>query len=383
MDPVLAAKRLIDSLVEEELETSNTLSEAQEQEDEGEEEEDDEEENTPKSNPAPAAGGASQNQSSVAMKPAAFGKGASGDLVHDAHGGGVKDAHGGSDSLQTMQYTDMSAQNRASVSMKPSFATGGAATGMSEQQVRADITAIFGSEDLSEEFMSKAGSIYEAAVLAKAEEVIVKIHEQYESTLAEEVESIKNDLTEKVDSYLNYVVDEWMNENKLAIENGIRTEIAESFIAKLKDLFIESYIEVPQNKTNLFDEMAETIETLETRVNEEVSRNVQLVNEAKAARAVGIFTEVTKNLTDGEIDRVSKLAENLEFESEDDFRDKIETIVENIKRVPTIKENKSQKLNNNKYLVEETIIEEDTTEQTIDDPFIQLYANILTRTVNK
>lgn len=384
MDPVQAAKKLIDSLMDEEIE----LSEAYENEEENDEEENDEGEennNSPAPKQAQSQNGAAPSNS-VAMKPASFsGGGAKGGLVRDAHGGGEQDAHGGGVQLGTMQYSETAPQNQASVAMKPSFATGGGMTKMSEEQVRQDIMAIFGSSDLSEEFINKAGSLYEAAVLAKAEEVVREVHEQYEAAFEQEVEEVKQELTEKVDSYLNYVVDQWMTENKLAIENGIRTEIAENFIGKLKDLFVESYIEVPQNKTNLFDEMAETISELEEKVNTELQRNVTLVNENKAMKAVGIFMEQTKHLTDVQSDKVAKLAENIDFNSEEDFADKIKTIVENVTKTNKISENKVKNQVNNKYLTEETTIEvEDGNDQeAINDPFIRLYSDVLNRTVQK
>ena len=379
MDPVQTAKKLIDSLMEEQEEI---LSEEYDNEEEKEEEEGEEGEQEADEE-APAKEGAA---ASVASKPAKFsGAGNKGGLVMDAHGGGEQDAHGGSVQLGSMEYAETAAQNQASIAMKPSFATGGGVSAMSEEQVRKDIAMIFGSEELSEEFVDKAGSIYEAAVVAKANEVIQEIHEQYEAAFEQEVEDVKQELTEKVDSYLNYVVDEWMNENKLAIENGLRTEIAEAFIGKLKNLFVESYIEVPQNKTNLFDEMASTIEELEGRVNEEVKRNVTLVNENKAMRAVGIFMEQTKHLTDVQSDKVAKLAENLEFESEEDFADKISTIVENITKASSSINEKKQ-VNNNKYLKEETTVEyeeADTSDDTISDPMVNLYSQVLSRTVQK
>lgn len=398
MDPVSVAKKLIDSLVEEELEK---LEEAKnnEEEDEGEEdegEEGDEQEDEGEEDKAPAQsnkpkaqsqqGGATQNQGTVAMKPASFG-GASGKgdnkLAHDAHGGGVSDAHGGGEQLGTMQYTDNSAQNRASIAMKPSFATGGGVSAMSEEQVRKDIQTIFGGEELSEEFVSQAGSIYEAAVMAKAEEVIQEIHEQYESAFEQQVEDITQELNEKVDQYLNYVVEEWMKENRLAIENGLRTEIAENFIAKMKDLFVESYIEVPQNKINLFDEMAETISELEEKVNRELERNVTLVNENKAVRAVAIFREETSRLADSQVDKIAKLAENLEFESDQDFRNKIRVIVENTTKVAPISEKKTEKSNNNKYLIETVIEDETSGAEVSQDPRIRIYSEILSRTLQK
>jgi Mn-dependent DtxR family transcriptional regulator len=383
MDPVQAAKKLIDSLMDEEIE----LSEAYENEEENDEEENDEgeeKENSPAPKESQSQGAAASK--STSMKPASFGGGAKSGLVQDAHGGGEQDAHGGGVQLGTMQYAETAAQNQASVAMKPSFATGGGMTKMSEEQVRQDIMAIFGSSDLSEEFINKAGSLYEAAVLAKAEEVVREVHEQYEAAFEQEVDEVKQELTEKIDSYLNYVVDQWMTENKLAIENGIRTEIAENFIGKLKDLFVESYIEVPQNKTNLFDEMTETISELEEKVNTELQRNVTLVNENKAMKAVGIFMEQTKHLTDVQSDKVAKLAENIEFNSEEDFADKIKTLVENVAKTNKISENKVKNQVNNKYLTEETTIEvEDGNDQqdTINDPSIKLYSDILTRTLQK
>jgi len=384
MDPVKTAKKLIDSLMEEE---DITLREEYNDEDEMEEGDEEEETESQQSNSNKQQNPQGSASASTSMKPAQFsGSGNSQNLVMDAHGGGEQDAHGGGVTLGTMEYMETAAQNQASIAMKPSFATGGGVSAMSEEQVRQDLVTIFGSENLSEEFMNKAGSIYEAAVLAKANEVVREIHEQYESAFAQEIEDVKEELTEKVDSYLNYVVDEWMNENKLAIENGIRTEIAESFISKLKNLFVESYIDVPQNKTNLFDEMAETISELEEKVNAEIKRNVTLVNENKAMRAVGIFIEQTKNLTDVQSDKVAKLAENIEFQSEEDFADKIKTIVENVTKTTTISEKKSVKQNNNKYLNEETIIEYedgDSSEDTINDPMINLYSKVLSRTLQK
>lgn len=354
MDPVQAAKKLIDSLVNQDF---NVLVEADENDQEETETED---------------SGESQPQAQSQS-----GQG----YTKDAHGGGVKDANGGTDTLGSMQYMDYSQQNQASIGMKPSFATAGTVNGMSEEQLRQDITTIFGNSDLSEDFVNKAGSIYEAAVIAKAEEVVRQVHEQYEAAFTQEVDDVKQELTEKVDQYLNYVVEEWMNDNKLAIESGIRTDIAESFISKLKDLFLESYIEVPQNKTNLFDEMANTIEELEARVNEELTRNVTLVNENKAVRAVGIFMEKTKHLTDVQSDKVRTLAENLEFESASDFGDKIKTIVNNISRAP-VATRLAQKQDNNKYITEETIIESDSSEEeSNNDPRIKLYSEVLTRTL--
>jgi hypothetical protein len=371
MDPVLAAKKLIDSLVEEEL---KTLSEKKQNEDSVDEDPmEQENEDSVDEDPTETAG----NKASVSMKPAAFGSNtaSSAEEDRDAHGGDSKDAHGGREILQTIQYQDFSAQNRASVAMKPSFATSGVSS-MSEEKVREDITSIFGSEELSEEFMNKAGSIYEAAVIAKANEVVQEIHEQYENAFNEEVENIKTQLSEQVDSYLNYVVEEWMEENKLAIESGIRTEIAENFIAQLKDLFMESYIEVPQNKTNLFDEMTDAISELENRVNQELEKNVDLVNENKALRAVTIFNEATKNLTDGEVDRISRLTENIEFITEDDFSGKVKTLVENITKKPAIKE--SSKKDNSKYLVE-TVIESEDNDVPSENPKINMYSSIISR----
>ena len=318
-----------------------------------------------------------------------------GQVAHDVDGRGSIDGMGQGQELGTMQgNSDMESED-PNMNCPPGVDCSKmrkrrVMPTMSAEQVRNDILGIFGSQNLSEDFMSKASSIYEAAVMAKAKDVIEEIHEQYETAFAQEVEDQKQELTEKVDSYLNYVVEEWMSENKLAIENGIRTDIAENFIDKLKGLFLESYIEVPQNKVNLFDEMSSTITELEGRVNEELTRNVSLINENKAARAVGIFTEETKNLTDVQSDKIAKLAENLEFSSEDDFRDKMRTIVYNFGRASVLTETvintrpTAQNIDNNKYLVE-TMFEDDSPAEEVvsNDPYIKMYSDILSRSVQK
>jgi hypothetical protein len=318
-----------------------------------------------------------------------------GQVAHDVDGRGSIDGMGQGQELGTMQGNNDMESEDPNMNCPPGVDCSKmrkrrVMPSMTAEQVRNDILGIFGSQNLSEDFMSKASSIYEAAVMAKAKDVIEEIHEQYETAFAQEVEDQKQELTEKVDSYLNYVVEEWMTENKLAIENGIRTDIAENFIDKLKGLFLESYIEVPQNKVNLFDEMSSTITELEGRVNEELTRNVSLINENKAARAVGIFTEETKNLTDIQSDKIAKLAENLEFTSEDDFRDKMRTIVYNFGRASVLTETvintrpTAQNIDNNKYLVE-TMFEDDSPAEEVvsNDPYIKMYSDILTRSVQK
>ena len=328
---------------------------------------------------------------STIQPPAAAGMG---QIAHDVDGRGSVDGAGQGQELGTMQGNNDMESEDPNMNCPPGVDCNQMRKRrimptMSAEQVRNDILGIFGSQNLSEDFMSKASSIYEAAVMAKAKDVIEEIHEQYETAFAQEVEDQKQELTEKVDSYLNYVVEEWMSENKLAIENGIRTDIAENFIGKLKGLFLESYIEVPQNKVNLFDEMTSTITELEGRVNEELTRNVSLINENKAARAVGIFTEETKNLTDVQSDKIAKLAENLEFASEDDFRDKMRTIVYNFGRASVLTEtvintrSTAQNIDNNKYLVETMFEDDSPAEEVVNDPYIKMYSDILTRSVQK
>ena len=192
-----------------------------------------------------------------------------------------------------------------------------------------DVKALVSTDaDLSEEFKEKAATIFETAVKTRIQEQVKVLEAQYEKKLSEETETIKEAMTEKVDSYLNYVVEEWMKENELAVERGIRTEIAEDFITGLKSLFKEHYIDVPEEKYNVLDDLTNQTKDLESKLNEQIEKNVNLTKEVSELNKREAIAEVSEDLTDTETEKFISMAENVEFDSAEKFKEKLETIKE-------------------------------------------------------
>ena len=198
-----------------------------------------------------------------------------------------------------------------------------------EIDLSADVKALVSSDaDLSEEFKDKAAMIFETAVKTRIQEQTKILEAQYEEKLSSEKETMKEAMVEKVDSYLNYVVEEWMKENELAVERGIRTEIAEDFITGLKDLFKEHYIDVPEEKYNVLDDLTTQTKKLEDKLNEQISKNVDLTKQVSESAKAKAIDEVSTDLADTEKEKFEKMAENVEYDSADKFREKLETIKE-------------------------------------------------------
>ena len=198
----------------------------------------------------------------------------------------------------------------------------------SELDIKADVDALVGDSDLSEEFKQKAATIFEAAIKAKVKEESQRLQGEYETKLKEDTETHKAELVEKVDSYLNYVVEEWMQENKIAIERGIKGEIAEDFIGGLKKLFEDHYIDVPDEKYNVLEDQASKIEDLEKKLNEEIEKNVKLNKDNGELKKEEIIKKSSEDLTDVEAEKFNKLAEEVEYANEEDFTSKVKTIKE-------------------------------------------------------
>ena len=196
------------------------------------------------------------------------------------------------------------------------------------EDLEKQINSIFG-DDLSEEFKSKATSIFEAAVIARVNSEMETVVEKLEEQTAEQLVEYKEALVEKIDGYLNYVVEQWMEENQLAIDNGLRSEITEGFIQGLKNLFVESYIEVPEDKYDLVEDLAEKVEELTARLNDTIDENVALSHEYIELKKQVVFEEVTKNLASTETEKLKKLVEGVDFDSEELFKEKINVIKEN------------------------------------------------------
>ena len=192
-----------------------------------------------------------------------------------------------------------------------------------------DLNALVESEaTLSDEFKQKAETIFEAAIKSKLTEEIDRLEEKYNEELAEEIESTKSDLVEKVDNYLNYVVEQWMEDNKLAVQTGLRTEIAEKFMNNLKDLFTESYIEVPESKVDLVDELAAEVEELEEAHNTAIAKQLEMATRLEEYQRAAIIAEASEGLVETQVEKLKKLAEDIDFDDEETFTQKVATIKE-------------------------------------------------------
>ena len=192
-----------------------------------------------------------------------------------------------------------------------------------------DLNALVESEaTLSDEFKAKTAVIFEAAIKSKLAEEIDRLETEYQTQLDEEIQATKEDLVEKVDSYLNYVVENWMKENEVAIQSGLRAEIAEGFMDKLKDLFAESYIEVPESKVDLVDELAVANEELEEQVNQATAKAMKLAEELEGYKREAIIREASRDLAETQVEKLTKLAESVDFESAEDFAAKVATLKE-------------------------------------------------------
>ena len=199
-----------------------------------------------------------------------------------------------------------------------------------KSRMKEDVNALFGDDQtISEDFKSKAATIFEARVFDRVAQIQEEIESEYASMLEEAVETIKSDLTEKVDDYLNYVVEQWMEENQIAIESGLRSEITEDFIAGLRNLFAENYINVPEESVDLVEELAAKVEELETKLNEEIETNIEYKKALTEAIKEQLTVEVCEGLTATQVEKIKALAESVDFSTEEEFKEKLETLREN------------------------------------------------------
>ena len=194
--------------------------------------------------------------------------------------------------------------------------------------VEEDLNALIAGEELSEEFTNKARTIFEAAIRTKVDTIKEELQSSYEEQLVEDVQVIKEGLTERLDSYLEYVATEWVNENHLAIENGLKTEMTESFLSGMKSLFEDHYVTIPEDKYDVLNSMVEKLDEMENKLNEQIDNNVMLNKRLAESTADVIFAEVVEGLALSQKEKLQSLAENIEFESESDYREKLETLRE-------------------------------------------------------
>jgi len=242
--------------------------------------------------------------------------------------------------------------------------------------VEADVQALLEGEELSEEFQDKARTIFEGAIRSKVAEIKEELQESYAQALVEELDEIKAGLTERVDSYLEYVCDEWFQENALQVETGLKSEMTESFLEGMKGLFEEHYVSIPEDKYDVLNSMVDKLDEMENKLNEQIDRNVALNRRLAESSADGIFTAVAEGLADTQKEKLATLAENVEFESEADYREKLDTLKESYFPSKT-----SAPKNTSENLSEEVSTDEVITEET--SPRMQAYLNVLSRAVKK
>jgi len=293
-----------------------------------------------------------------------------------------------------LKLKDTSGSNHASIKAKPSHASSdvqlgdknmkaGTGTAMMPEEDRAeeemiddetaieemkaqmkeDVASLFADDkNISEDFKAKAATIFEARVFDRVAQIQEQMESEYAGMLAEAVEEIKAELTEKVDDYLNYVVEQWMEENEIAIESGLRSEITEDFIAGLRNLFAENYINVPEDKVELVDELASKVEELEVKLNEEIEANIQYKKQLTEAIKVQLVNEVCEGLTATQVEKIKALAESVEFSTEEEFVEKLETIRENYFPSGVKKANVAQ--------LHEEVEDDGSEKKTVADPYV-------------
>ena len=244
---------------------------------------------------------------------------------------------------------------------------------MMKKKMKEDIDALFSDDStISEEFKTKAATIFEARVLDRVTQIEEEIEGKYAGMLEEAVASIKSDLTEKVDDYLNYVVEQWMADNQIAVESGLRAELTEEFIAGLRNLFAEHYIDVPTEKVDLVDELAGKVEELESKLNEEIERGISYAKALVESRKNEITREICEGLTTTQIEKIKSLAESVEFSTEDEYKEKLETIRENYFPSGAKKATEEQ--------LHEKVEDAEGEKKVIADPFVAAVSQAISKT---
>jgi hypothetical protein len=245
---------------------------------------------------------------------------------------------------------------------------------MNKEKMKEDLDALLGGENLSEEFVQKASTIFEAAVIARAEEVIAEaeteLMEQFESA----IEEVKEDLAAKVDDYLNYMVEEWVKDNEIAIEKGLRSEIVEDFITGLKGLFEEHYIDIPAEKVDVVEGLTAKVEELEDALNEQIKVAVEMKKELSESKKVEAIYAACEGLTQTQVEKLKSLAEGVEFTTEEEFGTKLTTLKEGYFKADVKVADSSA--------LDEVLVEEEKKEKILsDDPSINIYAKTISQTM--
>ena len=247
---------------------------------------------------------------------------------------------------------------------------------MNKEKMKEDIDALLSGENLSEEFVQKASTIFEAAVIARAEEVIAEAEAQLAEQFEAAIEQVKEDLASKIDDYLNYMVEEWMKDNEVAIEQGLRAEITEDFIGGLKQLFEDHYIDIPEDKVDIVGELTGKVGELEESLNEQINRGIELQKELNEKKKVEAIYTACEGLTQTQVEKLKSLAEGVEYTTEEEFVTKMNTLKESYFKAEV-------KVADSSDLNDETPIEEDKKPTPSVDPLMEAYTKVISQTLVK
>jgi hypothetical protein len=247
---------------------------------------------------------------------------------------------------------------------------------INKAKIKEDMDALMSGENLSEEFVTKAATIFEAAVIARSEEVIASVEAELTEQFEAAVEEIKEDLASKVDDYLNYMVEEWVKDNEIAIEKGLRSEIVEDFIEGLKGLFVEHYIDIPAEKVEVVEELASKVEELEVALNEQINHSVELTKALNEQKKIEAIYTACEGLSQTQVEKLKSLAEGVEYTTEEEFVSKMDTLKESYFKAEVV-------VADNSALDDEVLIEEDKKIAKSYDPSIEQYAKTISQTLLK
>ena len=247
---------------------------------------------------------------------------------------------------------------------------------ISKEKMKEDMDALLSGENLSEEFVTKATTIFEAAVIARAEEVIAEAEEQLMEEFEVAVEAIKEDLAAKVDGYLNYMVEEWMKDNEIAIQSGLKAEITEEFLTGLRDLFIEHNIDIPEDKVDIVEELAAQLEATEAVLNEEIARGIELSQALNEQKKIEAIYTACEGLTQTQVEKMKSLAEGVDFTTEEEFTTKLDTLKESYFKADV-------KVATTDALDDEVLLEEEKKSIKSSNSEIDYYAKSISQTLVK
>jgi len=277
---------------------------------------------------------------------------------------------------------DKSGTNKATIAGKAPFKGKAKIPDKSDFTMKEHMSAMFEGEELSEDFKNKASAVFEAAISERYDAIVERLEEAYEQTIEENTAKILDELSARVNDYISYIAEEWLKENRLVVESGIKTEIAENFLNGMRDIFEQNYIQVPEEKVDLVSEMEEENEELRNEVNEQVNENIELKKQILALRCDDIFESYCDGLADTQVEKLRTLAEGIEFDSEDLFEEKLSVLKESyFGNARRIRKPASASMD----LVEEIVLDSGETEENLQEqetttnPIMQNYASALSR----